>query len=76
VRKPQWTVTGPEPPAWVELPSGASSALYRLVRRRHFTRPARDNFGNYPYVPMTEGRAERVDVSRSRVIPYSPAARR
>ena len=49
----QWTVTDTEPTAWVELPWGASSVLYRLVRRPHSDRPARDHLGYYLYVPLT-----------------------
>ena len=48
----QWTVTTPEPPAWVELPWGTASVLYRLVRRPHSNRPARDHLGHYLYVPL------------------------
>lgn len=54
----QWPVTDPEPPAWVELPTGAASALYRLVRHPRSHRPARDQLGNYVYVPMTSAPAE------------------
>ena len=49
----QWPVIGREPPVWVELPCGASSALYRLVRQPRSRRPARDELGNLLYVPMT-----------------------
>jgi hypothetical protein len=74
----QWTVTDPEPPAWVELPCGASSALYRLVRRPHSARPVRDGLGNYLYVPMTGDPTESADESQSRaqVIPLHPATAR
>lgn len=48
----QWPVAGAQPSAWVELPVGASSALYRLVRHRATGRPVRDHLGNYLYVPM------------------------
>jgi hypothetical protein len=49
----QWPVIGPEPPAWVELPCGASSARYRLVRQPRTGRPAHDQLGNYFYLPMS-----------------------
>jgi hypothetical protein len=48
----RWTVTEPQPPAWVELPVGASSAPYRLVGQPGTGRPARDQLGNYLYVPI------------------------
>jgi hypothetical protein len=38
----------------VELPCGASSVLYRLVRQPRTGRPARDQLGNYLYVPMID----------------------
>ncbi len=50
----QWPVIGREPPPWVELPCGASSVLYRLVRQPRTGRPARDQLGNYLYVPMID----------------------
>lgn len=49
----QWPVTEATPPAWVELPTGATTALYRLVRNPRTARPARDHLGRYLYVPMT-----------------------
>ena len=36
----QWPVTEATPPAWVELPTGATTALYRLVRNPRTARPA------------------------------------
>ena len=48
----QWTVTDRDPPDWVELPIGSSSVLYRLARQPRSGRPARDQLGNYLYVPM------------------------
>ena len=48
----QWTIVDGDPPDWVELPIGASSVLYRLARQPRSGRPARDQFGNYLYVPM------------------------
>ncbi|WP_209313824.1 transaldolase [Blastococcus sp. TF02A-35] len=57
----QWQVIDPEPPAWVELPVGAASALYRLVRQPRSHRPARDQLGNYLYVPMTDAPHEPMD---------------
>lgn len=58
----QWPVTDHEPPAWVELPIGAGSVLYRLVRQPRSRRPARDQLGNYLYVPMAgTAPAESVD---------------
>ena len=48
----EWPI-GPEgPPAWVELPCGRSSCVYRLVRHPRTGRPARDHRGNYLYVPI------------------------
>ena len=48
----QWTVDPVDPPAWVELPIGSSSCLYRLVRHPPTGRPARDHLGNLLYVPL------------------------
>lgn len=62
----QWSVIGREPPAWVELPCGASSALYRLVRQPRTGRPARDELGNLLYVPMAgEHKAPPTDTAPS-----------
>jgi len=72
----QWTVTEPEPAAWVELPWGTSSVLYRLVRRPHSDRPARDQLGYYLYVPLTgEWNAPDGD-SQAQVIPLNSAQSR
>jgi hypothetical protein len=70
----QWTVTGPEPPAWVELPWGTSSVLYRLVRRPHSDRPARDDLGYYLYVPLTGEWTEPAGDSGAQVIPLNAAS--
>jgi hypothetical protein len=70
----QWTVAGQEPPAWVELPWGASSVLYRLVRRPHSHRPARDQLGYYLYVPLTGAWKDPDCDSSAQVIPLNPAS--
>jgi hypothetical protein len=54
----QWPVIGREPPAWVELPCGVSSAIYRLVRQPRTGRPAQDQLGNFFYVPMNGDHTE------------------
>jgi len=66
----QWPVIDREPPAWVELPCGASSALYRLVRQPRTGRPARDQLGNYLYVPMTGDRTPPSADTEPRVIAF------
>ena len=53
----QWTVDPVEPPPWVELPTGSSSSLYRLVRHPRTGRPARDYLGDLLYVPVVDGAA-------------------
>ena len=72
----QWTVTGPEPSACVELPWGTSSVLYRLVPRPHSDRPARDHLGYYLYVPLTGGWDDPEGDSRAQVIPLNSAQSR
>lgn len=67
----QWTVDPGLPPARVELPVGASSCHYRLVRQRRSGRPARDELGNLLYVPMTDGAPGlRGSVAAGRVLPF------
>jgi hypothetical protein len=68
----QWPVIGREPPAWVELPCGDSSALYRLVRQPRTGRPARDQLGNFLYVLMTGDRTAPPADAEPRVIPFPP----
>jgi hypothetical protein len=70
----QWTVAGQEPPAWVELPWGTSSVLYRLVRRPRSHRPARDHLGYYLYVPLTGAGNDPDRDSPAEVIPLDPAS--
>src|SRR5688572_9326111 len=48
----EWPVDDDDPPAWIELPVGVSSCLYRLVRQPRTGRPAHDYRGNYLYVPI------------------------
>ena len=55
-----WSVDPVEPPPWVELPTGSTSSLYRLVRHPRTGRPARDYLGNLLYVPLADG-ATRAD---------------
>ncbi|TKJ16856.1 hypothetical protein [Blastococcus sp. CCUG 61487] len=51
-----WPVDRRHLPLWVELPVDVSTALYRLVLRPRTGRPARDQHGNYLYVPLlTDG---------------------
>lgn len=67
----QWPVTNPDPPAWVELPTGRSSVLYRLVREPGSREPVLDDLGNYLYVPI-HGRADQprvIDFRRDGRIP-------
>src|SRR4051794_31841106 len=64
----QWPVIGREPPAWVELPCGASSALYRLVRQPRTGRPAHDQLGNFFYVPMSGDHTAPLPDTQPRVI--------
>jgi hypothetical protein len=66
----QWTVTEAEPPACVELPCGTSSVLYRLVRRPHSNRPARDHLGYYVYVPVTGEWNDPDGDSEAQLIPF------
>lgn len=66
----QWPVTDGRPPAWVELPCGTSSALYRLVRHPRTGRPARDILGNLLYVPMVGDHSASHDDTPGRVIPF------
>ena len=63
-----------EPPAQVELPGGASSALYRLVRQPGSGRPARDQLGNYVYVPTIGAGGEQSHVPRPLAIAQPSAA--
>lgn len=68
----QWPVIGREPPAWVELPCGASSALYRLVRQPRTGRPAQDQLGNFFYVPMNGDHTALPPDTEPRVIAFPP----
>lgn len=70
----QWTVGDNKPAPWVELPIGASSCLYRLVRRRRTGSPARDHRGNYLYVPMSEDVSSPTSDGECRVLEF-PADR-
>ena len=72
----QWPVAEGEPPAWVELPWGTSSVLYRLVRRPHSNGPARDNLGYYHYVPVTGEWNDPDGDGQAQVIPLNSAQSR
>lgn len=72
----QWPVRGHEPPAWVELPVGASSCFYRVARQPRTGRPARDHLGNYLYVPIVETGGTENRSHPAKVVDFLPGGRR
>lgn len=72
----EWTVSAGEPAAWVELPTGASSCLYRLVRDGRTRRPARDHLGFLLYVPISDTGRPPATSATARVLPFPPGGRR
>jgi hypothetical protein len=71
----EWSVEGDQPPSWVELPTGASSCLYRLARHPRTGRPARDPHGNYLYVPIAAVPTRQLPADVPRVLPFPPGGR-
>ncbi len=69
-----WPVGVDGPPSQVELPVGASSHLYRLLRTSATGRPACDVRGAFLYVPVVET-AEPDDPCGGRVLPFPVGGR-